>query len=292
MRRREVLKVDELDHRQFAMAAKMLADSFSFGADPSPWVGAGTEYVQSRAYQEGDSIKAMDWRLTARTGRFHVRDYEAPKRKAVQIVLDTSASMTLSSTKKSKYGIALQIAAAVALASLDHVRPVGLIGCGSEEVRVTPTLSKSDIFLWSHKMRHYGFMESTRLSEALDNINATPGDQSIVIVLSDLHELDCVRALKHLAPRHETIVIQLQDPAELGRIGGGIYRVREAESHESLTAHGFSHWFGKDEDCTQKQKKDELKKAGIDHLVVRTDQKFAGKLRLFFSNRSILTGRA
>ncbi|RLS25169.1 MAG: DUF58 domain-containing protein, partial [Planctomycetota bacterium] len=84
-----------LDTRQFLIAVKRLADSLAFGTDRLPYIGSGLEYHQSRPYQFGDSIKAIDWRVTARTGKVFVKEYEAIKRLPVWILVDTSASMTI-----------------------------------------------------------------------------------------------------------------------------------------------------------------------------------------------------
>src|SRR5262245_9834458 len=87
----------ELAAEQFEIVLRRLADDLTYGADASRFVSSGVDYAQTRLFAHGDSVRSIDWRVTARTGRLHVKEYEATKRTAMFILVDTSASMGVSS---------------------------------------------------------------------------------------------------------------------------------------------------------------------------------------------------
>ena len=273
---------DPLDSRQFVMAVKSLADSLSYGNDASPFLGSGTEYVQSRRYLPGDPIRAIDWRITARTGKYHVKEFETPKRMPCYLLVDTSASMTLSSQKRSKYESAVFMAGGLAFACLDRISPVALLGVGETDIRYTPSLSRSKILQWLHKLRRYNVQEATLLDDRLRELGPLLLNKSLIIVLSDLHQPEAIAPLKRLGQQHDVVAIQLRDPAERGIRGAGFIRAREAETGRQITTRGRN--LGIDQELLTQ----ELKRGQVDHLMIDTDQPFAYRLRHFFKSRGIL----
>lgn len=273
---------DHLNSRQFVIAIKRLADSLSYGTDRSPFVGSGTEYAQSRPYQPGDPVKSIDWRVTARTKKYYIKEYESPKRLPVYLLVDTSASMTVSSAKLSKYALAVHLAGGLAMACLDRVSPVALVGVGERELRYSPSLSRDRILEWLHQLRHYRVDETTRLTRRLSELGAILHEKSMLIVLSDLHEPEAIPALKRLAQQHDCVALQLTDPAEQSLRGVGWFRGQEAETGREFVSRG------RDLGLDQVALTADLRRGQVDHLQIRTDQPFVQRLRHFFKSRGLL----
>ncbi len=273
---------DTLDSRQFILAVKRLADSLGYGTDTSPYRGSGIEYAQSRPYEPGDPVKSIDWRVTARSLKYFIKEYEAPKRMPVYLLVDTSASMTLSSRKLSKYGLAVHIAGGLAFACLDRISPVGVLSVGSREFHVTPSLSRQQILKWLHELRRYRLDETTRLGRSIVELRPALSTRSLIIVLSDFHDPDSIPALKSLAQQHDCVALQLLDPAEEGLPGAGFLRAREVETGTPFVTRGKNRW------VETQGLRQELRRAGVDHLLLRTDARIAYELRSFFKSRSLL----
>lgn len=275
-----------LDARQFEIAVRRLADSLNHGSDISSYLGAGIDYAQSRPFCDGDDVRAIDWKVTARTRRFHVKEYETLKRMPIQLVADTSASMRASSVALSKYELMAQLAGGLALAGLGRASPVGLIGGGGQDMRYAPSMSQATVFMWLHRLRTMEVEpgETTKLAARLRELGEMLPCRTLVMVLSDLHDLDAVPALKRLALAHDLVVLKLVDPAERGRLRAGFIDAREAETGAARMAHGRSRWH--DPGAAGRA----LAGAGIDHLELATDRPFMAKVRGFLRERDRARG--
>jgi uncharacterized protein (DUF58 family) len=276
--------VQPLAARKFVIAIRKLANDLTYGLDGSRFLGSGIDYVQSRLYQHGDSVKAIDWRVTARSTKVHVKEYEAQRRIPAWFLIDTSASMVVSSTARSKYELALHCAGGLALACLDRTSPVGVIGCGARDLRVPPSLAKDQVLQWLLRLRRHAFDEQTRLVRRIAELRPTLTARSIVVVCSDLHEPGAVHAVALLAQQHEVAVLQFQDPAELALPGSGFLRGQEAESGRGFVTHARRPL------SNQAAIEAELRRGGVDHMLIRTDQPFVHRLRHFFRSRGLGRG--
>jgi uncharacterized protein (DUF58 family) len=149
---------------------------------------------------------------------------------------------------------------------------------GERDLHQTPTLARGAVMQWMHQLRNYHFRESTTLGRRIREIIPRVEQRCLFIVLSDLHDPDAIPAVKLMAHDHDCVVLHLEDPAERGRLGGGIYRATEAETGREFVAHGFSRWFDHDEAHI-------LSRAGVDYLRLQTDQPILSRLRHFLKQR-------
>src|SRR5580704_6236635 len=78
--------------------ARTRVESHFKGAHRSRLKGHSTDFLQHRPYLPGDDIRALDWRVFARTDRLVIREREEFTTLDVNIVLDCSSSMSFGSS--------------------------------------------------------------------------------------------------------------------------------------------------------------------------------------------------
>lgn len=73
-------------------------------------MGSGMDYAESKSYAPGDDIRHVDWRLTARTGKPHVRRYHEEHQSTWTVILDAHASQFFGTRVRLKITQGLRIA--------------------------------------------------------------------------------------------------------------------------------------------------------------------------------------
>ena len=93
---------------RYALASKAL--SRSSGERLAREAGQSVEFHDFRPYQSGDELRAVDWRVYARTGRVMTRLYQAERTIDVHVLLDTSRSMAVGGKLPYATGVARLLA--------------------------------------------------------------------------------------------------------------------------------------------------------------------------------------
>jgi hypothetical protein len=120
------------------------------------------------------------------------------------------------------------------------------------------------------------------LTRRIEQVEKLADRTSLLIVISDLHAPGSVEAVKRIRQRHDCLVIQMADPAELGRLRGGFMRAMEAETGHGFFAAGWSRFLG---DGVEAKGRD-LAAAGVEHALVRTDRPIMPVLKRALAARS------
>ncbi|MEM9171536.1 MAG: DUF58 domain-containing protein, partial [Pseudomonadota bacterium] len=97
--------------------------------------GDGLEFSQYRAYQPGDDLRRVDWRLYARSDKFYVREAPEDRRLSILFCIDTTNSMQLRDLSgQTRLASVCRLVAALGWLAIWEQAAVGAIAPGSGDV--------------------------------------------------------------------------------------------------------------------------------------------------------------
>src|SRR6185436_16625099 len=103
--------------RGLEIRTRALVESLYSGEHLSAFHGRGLEFSHVRAYQVGDDVRAIDWKVTARAGAPFVREFVEERDLLVALMVDISGSGRFSPGERSAGEVAAEITAALAFAA-------------------------------------------------------------------------------------------------------------------------------------------------------------------------------
>jgi len=267
--------------RRIQVRTSRLVTDVMAGGYTSVFRGSGIEFDEVREFTEGDDIRAVDWNVTARTGRPHVKKYMEERELTVLFLLDVSAS-TGFGTAPSPRGepptvrrAAATFCACLALAASRNNDKAGLIAFSDRiEGYVPSKKGKSHVL---RIIREALALEArgvgTDLERALDYAGRVQRKRAVVFVISDfLTTADTGRALRLLARRHDVIAVQIVDQATLELPRAGLLHLRDLETGTSRFLDTGSRrvreaWAAHRRD-RQRELAERWKRSGVDQMQV------------------------
>jgi uncharacterized protein (DUF58 family) len=193
-----------------------LARSFMAGAAMSVFRGTGMEPDGVRPYVAGDDVRALDWRVTARTGRPHVRERTDDRELGLRLVVDRSGSLH-GGVAPLPARVALAVAGALAAAAVRGGRRVGLMHfADTAETMLPPGSGRRHLrHVLSALHGEYATGHGTDLAATLARAGAELKSRATVAVVSDFRVPARCRdaaaaALHRVARGHELLLVRVR----------------------------------------------------------------------------------
>src|SRR5438552_2936625 len=147
----DTARIDLLDPADVArlggieIVAAGVVEGFLSGIHRSPFRGFSVEFTEHRAYQPGDELRYLDWRILARADRLFVKQFEEETNLRAMILVDASRSMAWrgAPARLTKRAYADRLAAALALILLRQRDATGLVTFDEAVREVVPARVKS-----------------------------------------------------------------------------------------------------------------------------------------------------
>ncbi|MFO7733971.1 MAG: DUF58 domain-containing protein [Candidatus Aminicenantes bacterium] len=212
------------DARGFSFLPRQPVTSLLAGRRASRLRGRGLDFEELRPYHQGDDIRAMDWRATARLRSPHVRVYTEERERPVLLVVDQRRSMFFGSRRAMKSVAAAEVAALGAwrvLAVGDRVG--GIVFNDDEIVHLAPHRSRTRVLRLLHEVArlNQGLAERAgtvpsrvTLNQVLEAALRRAGHDCLVVLISDLDgaDSDTQRLATLLAGHNDLLGIAVYDP--------------------------------------------------------------------------------
>ncbi|MFM7142154.1 MAG: DUF58 domain-containing protein, partial [Alphaproteobacteria bacterium] len=229
---REILdKVRHIEIRTQRLARETLAGQYH-----SVFKGRGMDFEEVREYVPGDEIRAIDWNVTARTGRPFVKKFREERELTIALLVDLSASGGFGSGEQSKRELAAEVAAVLAFSAIRNADKVALIVFTDEvEHYVPPGKGRAHVLRVVRDILYFRpRRRGTDVARAIEFATRVLHRRSIAFLVSDflvpLDDPNLRRALEIGSRRHDLVGVCVSDPRERELPDVGRVALEDAES--------------------------------------------------------------
>jgi uncharacterized protein (DUF58 family) len=181
-------------------------------------LGRGTELAQIREYEWGDDVRQIDWNVTARMNKPHVRVQVAERVLTTWLVLDLSASMAFGTADRRKVDVAEGVALATGHIATRRGNSLGVITFGEERPRIyPPAQGRAGMMglLTALRQEPSKADGAPTLGQVLRTTSSLARLSKLIVVVSDFRgSRDWREPVIELCGRHSVVAVEIQDPRE------------------------------------------------------------------------------
>ena len=277
--------------KRIEIISKKISREVFAGTYHSNFKGRGMEFASVREYCPGDDVRSIDWNVSSRTGRLHVKQYVEERELTMILALDLSASMFFFSQENTKRELMAEISAIMAFAANINNDKVGLLLFSDQIERyVPPRKGRQHILRIIRDILEYTPTgRKTSIESGLVYLSKVLKKRAIVVLCSDFLDEGYERALAVTGKKHDLILMRYTDPRERSLPKAGLFRLQDSETGRTvyLDLHNRN---SRDLFARTRQRRDSrlgelVRRYRIDELEFTVGSDYERKLIGFFAER-------
>lgn len=282
--------------RKIEIKTRGLSNEIFAGKYHTAFKGRGMSFAEVREYRIGDDVRDIDWNVTARQSKPHIKVYEEERELTMMLMVDVSGSRMFGTTDFLKKNIITELAAVLAFSASQTGDKVGCIFFSDKvEKFIPPKKGRSHILMIIRELIKFKpESERTAISEAVRFMTNVNKKRCTAFILSDflIPERDRTPledALKIAGSKHDIVGIRVSDRREAELPDVGIVELEDAETHRkvwldtssrSVREHYAQRWAERDEAIREL-----LRRNRIDTATISTDGDYVVELIKLFKQR-------
>ncbi len=282
--------------RKIEIKTRGLSNEIFAGKYHTAFKGRGMSFAEVREYRIGDDVRDIDWNVTARQSKPHIKVYEEERELTMMLMVDVSGSRMFGTTDFLKKNIITELAAVLAFSASQTGDKVGCIFFSDKvEKFIPPKKGRSHILMIIREL--VGFVpqsNGTALSEAVRYLTGVNKKQCTAFLLSDFmnskrDDEALEESFKIASARHDIIALKVSDPRDREMPDVGIVELQDAETgrkvwvdtaSQEVRNHYAQQW------AEREQRMHELLlRNRIDVAEISTDSDYVAELIKLFKQR-------
>ena len=222
--------------RLIEIKTRHIVNNLFGGEYHSAFKGMGMEFAEVREYYPGDDVRAIDWNVTARTGKPFIKKYDEERELTVMLMIDVSASGFFGTGESLKSDVMIELASILSFSAIKNNDKVGLLLFSDQiEKFIPPQKGKWHVLRVIREMiYHKAKDQQTDISTALEHIQKVLKRKSIIFLISDFWDDSYQQAMKLIHKKHDLINIQILDKAEFIIPDIGMIKLNDIENQFSM----------------------------------------------------------
>ncbi len=282
--------------RKIEIKTRGLSNEIFAGKYHTAFRGRGMSFSEVREYRAGDDVRDIDWNVTARSSKPHIKIYEEERELTMMLLVDVSGSRMFGTAERFKKNVMTEIAAVLAFSAAQNNDKVGCIFFSDRvEKFIPPKKGRSHILMIIRELVKFR-PESPRtaVSEAVRYLTNVNKKRCTAFILSDFMDAPRDRAalddaLKIAGGKHDLVGIRVWDPREAEMPDVGIVELQDAEtgrkawvdtSSARVREHYAESWRRRDGEVN-----DMLRRNRIDTAMISTEGDYVAELIKLFKQR-------